>query len=148
MTYPYNDEYMVYDYDKHRYILTLEFVKNKLGINLEERSKNPVAIGSMLDMVSAQVYRFIHLHNYDDEYQDMIIAKTESGRKIIQEAMAQQFVYFTVVGDLSRSTDLNKRALWFDENAKSILERPLCELGCSLLYTGNFPHICLPLGAW
>lgn len=146
--YPFNDEYMIYDYDKHRYILTKDFVEEKLGINLSERSKNNVAILSLLDLVSIQVYKFIHEHNYDDEYQDMIIAKTKSGRKIIQEAMAQQFIYISVVGDLTKSTDLNKRKLWFDENAKSILERPLCEIGCSILYTGDLPNACLPKGAW
>lgn len=139
--YPLTDEFMKYDYDTHRYVLTEKDVFENLGINLSARVKNPTAVNSLLDRVSKQVYDYIHEYNANNTLQDFIIAVTESGRKIIKSAMEEQLIYIMTVGDLSRSTDLNKRALWFDENARRELSQPLCEIGCSIIYTGKLPHL-------
>ena len=148
MNYPYADEYMIYDYETHRYILTEKCVLEELGINLAERSKNQVARANLLKLASAQVYRFIHEHNTANDFQDYVIAKTETGRKIIKEAMQHQLTYLMMVGDLSRSTDINKRMLWFDDNAKQTLYRPIPEIASSICYTGRFA--CRPMfgGEW
>ena len=148
MTYPYSDDRMTYDYETHRYILTEKSVLEELGINLAERSKNEVARANLLKLASAQVYRFIHEHNVANDFQDYIIAKTESGRKIIKEAMQHQLTYLMMVGDLSRSADINKRALWFDDNAKQVLYRPIPEIATSVCYTGRFNCMLNFGGEW
>lgn len=138
--YPLSDEFMTYDYDTHRYVLTEKDVFDNLGINISARIKNPTAINALLDQISGQVYDFLHDYNFDNNYQDFIIAATESGRKIIKRAMEEQLKYVLTVGDLTRSTDEKKRALWFDMSAKRELLKPIKEIGCSILYTGHMPR--------
>lgn len=146
--YPLTDEFMVYDYTTHRYVLTDKDVFENLGINLSARIKNPTAVRSLLNQISAQVYDFIHEHNVNNRFQDFVIAVTESGRQIIKRAMEEQLKYVLMVGDLSRSTDREKRAMWFDMNAERELSQPICEVGCSVLYAGSYPFVCMQGVNW
>ena len=148
MTLPYSDEHMIYDYDTHRYILTEKYVNEELGINLKNILKNEIAMKRALKQASNQVYRFIHSHNTAESFQDYIIAKTESGRKIIKEAMTEQLMYLTMGGDVSRVHDWEKRAMYLDDNAKDILMTTIPEIGTSICYTGRFA--CRPVfeGNW
>jgi hypothetical protein len=145
--YPYSDEYMTYDYENHRYMLTEKAILDELGINLSERSKNEAAKKAFLRLASNQIYNFIHSHNVNNVLQDYIIAKTAKGRKIIKEAMTSQFWLLANAGDLSILPDERQRALSIDMNAISVLEQSIPEIGCSILYTGNLPRICLK-GEW
>lgn len=148
MTYPYSDEHMIYDYDTHHYILTEAFAMQELGINLSSILKSDTAVKRALKQASNHVYRFIHSHNTAEEFQDYIIAKTEMGRKIIKEAMAEQLTYLMMCGDASRVLDVEKRALYIDDNAKEILMRVIPEIATSICYTGRFA--CRPIfgGEW
>ena len=134
---PYSDEFMTFNEETKHYELTEQCALKELGINLRERSKNDVAIQRFLRLASSQVYRFIHEHNTDNDYQDHIIANTESGRKIIKEAMQEQLIYLSMVGDISRVHDLQKRALYIDDNAKAVLYRTIPEIGTTICYTGR-----------
>lgn len=141
MKYPQSDMFMIYNKDFNRYILTEQDVISNLGININDRLKNPEAVNSLLNQISIQVYRFIHSHNVDNQFQDFVIANTEIGRQIIKCAMEEQLIYVMTNGDLSRSVDEKKRALWFDDNAKEILYTIIPEIGTHILYSGNFPKI-------
>lgn len=143
MTYPYSDEFMKFDEKTHRYILQEEDLIQNLGIDLASRKYTKVAINSLLNQISTQVYSFIHKFNVSNDYQDWIIANTCSGREIIKEAMEEQLKYVLINGDLRRSTDKEKRALWFDDTAREILERIMPEIGCTILYTGQLPGACI-----
>lgn len=145
LKYPYDDDYMTYDYNTHRYVLTLQDVKQNLGIDLENRTGATFAnsIPTLLNKVSLKVYAFIHTHNVANKYQDYIIAKTEDGRRIIREAMEEQLTYLLTVGDVSRSLDVNERALAIDETTKQILLEPIREIGCSICYCGTLPIVNL-----
>jgi hypothetical protein len=134
---PYSDEYMIFNEETNHYELTEQCALKELGINLRERSKNDIAIKRFLRLASSQVYRFIHEHNTNNDYQDFIIATTESGRKIIKEAMQEQLIYLSMVGDISRIHDLQKRALYIDDNAKAVLYRTIPEIGTTICYTGR-----------
>lgn len=143
MNYPYSDNYMIFDEQTGRYILTENYVREQLGIDLSEAinerntTNQQIAVKRVLRQVSNAVYNFIHQYNVSTDLQDFIIKKVPSARVMIQEAMAEQFLYMSAKGDLSRSTDKEKRALAMDENAKAVLERVLPELGICILYTGN-----------
>lgn len=139
--YPYADDYMTYDYDTHRYILTLKDVEENLGIDLTARVTVPNAIPSLLNRISVKIYAFIHSHNVNNAYQDLIIAKTKDGRRIIKEAMEEQLIYFLTVGDLSRSIVEAERKISYDETAIDILLQPISEIGCSILYCGKLPFV-------
>lgn len=136
MKYPYSDDFMKFDEPTQRYILTEQDVRENLDINLQKRLLNSDAINTVLRQVSTQVYSYIHKFNANNRWQDYVISKTKKGREIIKEAMEQQLIYFLTNGDLSRSTDPNKRLLWFDETAKETLMQPIPEIGCSICYTG------------
>lgn len=140
--FPFSDEYMRFDDVKRRYILTAKAILDNTGIDLMTRlnakgSANPQAtVNGLLDRISMLTYRFIDGHSINPTLRNHIIAHAPSARPIIQQAMIAQTVYVLTEGDLSLSTDLSKRALWFDETAKQILLTPLCETGYSLLYCG------------
>lgn len=144
MNEPYSDAYMRYDELKHRYILTPKCVLDELGIDMEARlsakgSANPQAtINALLDRVSALTYRFIYAHNIDNEAQRYAIETLPSARRILFEAMKAQLTYVMAVGDLSLSSDKNKRLQYMDDVAAEMLENPLLELGHSLIYTGGW----------
>ena len=141
---PYSVAYMRYDELKHRYILTPKCVLDELGIDMEARlsakgSANPQAtINALLDRVSALTYRFIYAHNIDNEAQRYAIETLPSARRILFEAMKAQLTYVMAVGDLSLSSDKNKRLQYMDDVAAEMLENPLLELGHSLIYTGGW----------
>lgn len=139
--YPYSDDYMTYNPATHRYTLTLKDVTENLGIDLESRLTVPNAIPSLLNRVSIRIYAFIHSHNVDNAYQDLIIAKTADGRRIIKEAMEEQLIYLLSVGDLSRSVDEQERKFAYDETAIDILLQPIREIGCTILYCGRLPFV-------
>ena len=146
MKYPYSDDFMIYDYVNHRYVLTAKDVTDNLEIDIFTRMKNAKAVDMLLRQVSMQVYNYIHQYNTNNKAQDFVIAKTKDGRRIIKDAMEQQLIYFLTNGDLSRSTDEKKRALWFDTLAKEILYQEIKELGTNICYQGWLKVI--PTGDW
>lgn len=141
--YPYSDEYMEFDALTERYVLTEKYAREQLGLDLPEAvnernaTNQQIALKRVLKQVSNAVYNFIHRYNVSTELQDLIIKKVPSARAVIQEAMSEQLLYMSMKGDLSRSTNKEKRALAMDENAKAVLERILPEIGICILYTGN-----------
>ncbi|MBO7214003.1 MAG: hypothetical protein J6V66_00750 [Clostridia bacterium] len=137
MNFPYSDDYMTYDYTLHRYVLTEKDILDNFAINMTARFKNANTVHTVLKQVSMQVYNYIHEYNVNTEIQDYIIAKTEKGREIIKQAMEQQLLYWLTVGDLTRSTDKDKRAVWFDDNAREILYQGIPEIGTPIVYTGS-----------
>lgn len=143
LKYPYDDDYMTYDYDTHRYVLTLKDVGQNLGVDLESRISYANAIPTLLNRISLRVYSYIHSHNVDNNYQDYIIAKTQAGRRIIREAMEEQLLYFLAVGDLTRSVVESERKLAIDQTAIDVLLQPIPEIGCSICYLGQLPFVNL-----
>lgn len=141
--FPLVDEYLTYDYATHRYVLTEKDVLENLAIDLNADFRPDVknSVEKFLKQVSTLVYGYIHSFSVNNLMQDFIIAKTEMGRKFIKEAMEQQLIYMLEVGDLSRSPDMNKRALWFDDNARRTLEQTIPEIGTTILYMSQF-HFC------
>lgn len=132
---PYSDDYLTYNENTGRYVLTTKNLLENYGINLDS-SANSVGAQGILNMVSISIYNYIHKHNNNTAMQDYMIASTETGRKIINDAMCMQFMYIRQAGYLSRSTDKDKRAMAIDEDAKEILSQVIPEFGCSVLYCG------------
>lgn len=137
MNFPYSDDYLTYDYTLHRYVLTEKDVLDNFAINMTARFKNANTVQTVLRQVSTQVYNYIHKYNVNTAMQDYIIAKTEKGREIIKNALEQQLLYWLTVGDLTRSTDKDKRAVWLDINAEDILMQGIPEIGVPIIYTGS-----------
>ena len=148
MQYPYDDDFMIFDEVSNHYVLTAKCAAQRLGLQLEDAvnernaTNKQIALNRVFKQVSNLIYSYIHKFNYRTDLQDRIIALVPSARIIIQEAMEEQLLYMSMKGDLSRSTDIEKRELAVDETAKEICARILPELGISLLYTGDLAR-CL-----
>lgn len=138
---PYSDDYMQYDYIMHRYVLTAKDVQENLGVNLD-RFSSPNAVESILRQISIKIYAYIHDYNFNNDLQDYIIAKTLTGRKIIKEAMEQQFLYESAVGNVDIILSSEKRGFRIAPITESVLLRIIPEIGTTILYTG-----CLRLNA-
>ena len=156
MTYPYDDEYMAYDYDEHRYILKPQATLDKLNLNLIERLNPGGAVDrarvphQFLDEISDIVYSQIYDYSSQPSIQEYQIAKIPSARKVIMDAMLRQVDYSLVNGFLdqysgvdlrkgTKSPKFNERYLC--DRAKSILKNPLIETGIPILYCGKYPYI-------
>ena len=132
---PYSDDYMTYE--DGVYTLTAKAVFDEYGEDLQTSAKDNARGGlAILKRISRLVYKRIHDYNIDNDFQNEVIAKTDGGRKIIYEAMLDQFLQVKMSGELSMSTDKSKRELSFSETAQEIIERVIPEIGTSLCYTG------------
>lgn len=124
---PYSDDFMIFDEKTGHYVLTEKYAFERLGLELYEdvNDRNSVnqqiAVSAILRQCSNLIYNFIHQFSVYNKRQDCIIATSPRMRQVIMEAMGEQLLYMAQVGDLSRSTDMEKRKLAIDENAKTML---------------------------
>jgi predicted P-loop ATPase len=143
VSYPYSDEYMVFDETTNRYVLTTKYVYDKIGVDMEGALKEREAINTQilanrfLVEVSDDIYDFIHKHNANTARQDYWIAVVPSLRNIIQKAMEQQFVYSRLNGLLGYSADKDVQTQAVCPKAQNTLAQIAPELGISILYTGG-----------
>lgn len=150
---PYDDDYMIYDFKAHRYILTELCVLNELGINLNVRlnlrkSVNaPAAIKQVLNQVSLQVYTYLFRHN-DSKTIQWIAACCDSARDILKEAMKNQLLFYLSAGNLSRTSDKSKRDIFIDIAAEAILNSTVEETGVPLTYIGQYTISPPPYGGY
>ena len=143
MNYPYNDEYMVFDEESNRYVLTSKYAFQKLGIDLEGSIKqrggvnSSILVNHFLEEISDDIYNYIHKYNINTARQDYLIAKMPSLRNIIQKAMGQQLLYSRLNGMLGYSVEKEKRDCKVCEKAIDTLSQIVPEIGVSILYTGR-----------
>ena len=140
---PYSDDYMTYDEQSGRYILTEKAILDEYGIDVAAEaidSDNLTAVKAMLKRVSKVVYNFIHSYSNQNDVQDRMIAYSEAGREMIKSALLEQFIYMRVNGDLSLSANPNERLNAVPDDVRTILERRLTDFcGFSVLYCGTLP---------
>jgi len=103
---PVDTDNMTYDFDKHRYILTEEYVRElgiDLGLQLDteaapEPSKVPAIV---LDRVSTLVYTNIYHYGREKEDKEYLLACNPDLIPTIQDAMVERLRYMIDSGDLS-----------------------------------------------
>lgn len=158
MTYPYNDENMIYDYEEHRYILTEDCVLRELNIDLSQRLNTKGSASKqdlpkqILNEVSISIYSEIYASSNQDELKEYLCAKCPSARKILKDAMKQQLLYLLTSGEVARYSGVNTKtgkvidpkylrgAVTIDYKAERILLRQLKEYGgYNLMYAGTMP---------
>ena len=136
---PYDDENMVYDEILNQYVLTPAAILDYYGIDLVSEAKSDSygdkAINAIMKMISTHCYNYIHQFTVHNKMQDMFIATTEEGRKLIYRAMLEQFSHVKKYGDLSANPDESKRKMWFSPQAAAILNKPL-SIGVPITYSG------------
>ena len=142
MEYPYNDEYMIFNEESGQYVLTPDCLTKRLGVDMlgainERNGINPSVLMDMfLRLVSDTVYGYIFRHAVNNEMQKQIIAKTLSGRKMIQRAMEYQFIYMRMNGVFLMSPDKEKQDVALSPMCIDALQMTLPEVGRCILYTG------------
>lgn len=148
MNYPYNDDNMIYDYEDHRYVLTAQYVREKMGVDLEARYKHPGSVQAILNKVSDLCYDYIAIFN-NAEMQKYIIAKTESGRRLILNAMRCQMEDASLNGFFDTGATKDEREMWIAQSTKRKLDNTeLPEIGKVITYAGNLWYRSCDLTAW
>ena len=124
---PLNDEYMIYDYRKHRYMLTEKAVLELLGENLNDLTDGNVTLKNKLLMdasadafrdrksgsagmpkcASADVYGYIYEDSRSPDYIERIMALDEDLRPTIQDMLLAQLEYTLYNGKLSLYAGIN-----------------------------------------
>ena len=92
---PYNDEYMVYDYKVHRYVLTPKYVAEQMNIDLSLiKPMGAVAKENIpqeiLRKISRTVYTQIYAVSNQNKRQEWELAKYSSARPIIMQAISHK----------------------------------------------------------
>ena len=144
IVYPYSDDYMIFDKNTNRYILTEKYTVDVMGLDLagminERNGINPqILIKRFLTDVSDDIYEYIHSHSIYNAEQDYCIAKYPSLRAIIQKAMDQQLMYSRFNGLLGYSANKDQAAARYCPKAIETLNTTVLELGRSILYSGIY----------
>lgn len=107
--FPYDDEYMTYDYRSHRYVLTPKAVLDELGENLDIILVNadPVTRNAFLQKVSRAVYNYIKQGSSSWEYVEYIMAKDGRLRDTIKEMLVSQVEYMLTDGAVADYSGVN-----------------------------------------
>lgn len=143
MNYPYNDDYMTYDYTLHGYVLTPYAVLQELGTNLstyldQTGDANPSTIGArVLKMISQHFYAWVYANNpRNKRFVEYLLAKYDECRPIIQQCLLNEAYYALKNGDFWNYADdehgFDKKV---SETTRLLLDAPLPN-GYNLLYRG------------
>lgn len=114
-TYPYTDNDMVYDFKKHRYILTAAAAQNALNVVLSAAlnssdPQNPAAeVENFLNEVSMSVYEYIYSHSRSRQVIEYLLAKEPNFREVLKEAMEWQAKYFYVNANIAQEAGVDLR---------------------------------------
>ena len=110
---PYSDGRMEYDFQRHRYCLTADYLLSDRGIDLDtvlasgnasDRGRNPEIF---LRRVSDQVYCAIYASTPYYYQIERVLALSPRYRDILMDAMSEQAVYLLHNGDLSAYTGVD-----------------------------------------
>ena len=114
---PYSDGRMEYDFHRHRYSLTADYLLSDRGIDLDtvlaagnasDKGRNPELF---LRRVSDQVYGAIYTSTPYYYKRERALALYPRYRDILMEAMSEQAVYLLHNGDLSAYTGVDAVSL-------------------------------------
>lgn len=99
MNYPFDDDYMKYDYNTHIYYLTSKAAIDLIGENLDTRlntygDSNPSTMAERFCKKSARkLWRYVKAHTYEYSYIEYIVAKDGNLRKFVQDLLLSQLEY-------------------------------------------------------
>lgn len=153
---PFTDSSFVYNNETKRYTLTLDEVRNKLGVDLVQLVDSPyitdknVAAQRILEQISSAIYYYIYSFNNDNLFQRYLLHCIPDARPMLKEAMLFQVEYIIRNGDINQYTWINSshahdihdvrndRAV--SPYAIQALMKPLTKTGMHVLYSGNFMY--------
>lgn len=112
ITYPFSDDMMIYDKVRHRYVLTEKGVEIATGIRLSLQVNTALGetnnvVNYYLRLISDRIYNFIYSKADNERLLEYVMAKSETCRQMLFDAMIAQTVYFVVNGDISQFAGVN-----------------------------------------
>lgn len=99
MAYPYNDNYMKYDYNQHMYYLTPKAALDLIGENMDTHmnafgDSNPSTLAERYCKKSARkLWRYVKSHTFEYSYIEYIMAKDGNVRQFVQDLLLSQLEY-------------------------------------------------------
>src|SRR6056297_3470726 len=103
---PKDTKEMYWDYNKHIYILNVEYLKNNLGLDFIEKEGSLTRAKDKMYQISRQMFNFILGHQvFNRRYLEYLIAFDSALRPIMQEVLEWQarFEYDSNVTDLKKA---------------------------------------------
>ena len=113
IVYPLSDVEMVYDYKRHIYVLTPEYINQEFGINLAEVLEftdmtNPADAPIIwLRRVSKYVYEKIYSTSSDRNLKEFCLAKDGYWRRFIKDWLGEMALYMLNNGDVGLQAGVN-----------------------------------------
>jgi hypothetical protein len=153
MIYPYNDADLKYDYENHRYIPTLDFIKRKTGIDLKNGEilndvddSDPSTLGErVLDDLSDHLYRTIYMYASKNRYYvEFLLATDEECRIRLKRAFINELKFVLRNGDFWFSLSEYDRVNKISDDTYNLMNETLPN-GVKLLYQGQYQT---PLIKW
>ena len=151
---PRDDKYMKYNYNFHRYELTDDAVLDLIGENLNDLTDGNIIVkNKLLRDVSDDVYGYIYEDSRSSEYLEMILAKDDNLRPIVQTMLIAQFEYMLFNGRLTLYSGVNiakqsaldthkiRNEVKVAETVVQETHRILPRYGICLKYAGNLPRV-------
>lgn len=146
MTLPYNDADMTYDFENHRYIPTLNFIKRKTGIDLKSGEilndvddSDPSTLGArVLDDMSDHLYRSLYMYAAKNRYYaEYLLATNEECRVRLKRAFINEVKFVLRNGDFWFSLSEYDRVNKISEDTYNLMAEELPN-GIKLLYQGQY----------
>ena len=82
-----------YNYDRHKYILDLDWVRNNLGIDFVDIERSETKARDKLYQISRTIYDFIYKHTNYKKAMEYRLAFDDTLQTAIQEALEEQARY-------------------------------------------------------
>ena len=125
--YPLNAEDMIYDKELHMYIMTLDFVKQRTGVDITLMVNTPYVVDkttaaqNIMRELSTQLYLYIYSYNFNDkDYVEYLLAKSPKAREYLRESLLKQLSYTIRNGKINEFAGTN--VSYNDKNASTPLE--------------------------
>lgn len=104
---PYSDNVLKWNSQNNRYELTIEFVKNELEVHFRDDG----VLTSRIKKNTRKIYNYIKYHSYsgNSHFIDVLLNKTEEGRKFLTDVLLEQLDADNETGfnDLSSQPAIN-----------------------------------------
>ena len=125
--YPVSEEDMIYDNELHMYVMTLDYVTKRTGVDLTLMVNTPYVVDkttaaqNIMRDISDQIYLYVYGYNINyKNYIEYLMAKSPIAREYIREAILKQLSYTIRNGKINEFAGTN--VSYNDKNASTPLE--------------------------
>ncbi len=132
----YSNDFMSFDPETGRFVLTEKAINERCGINIRARLSvdktiiPEVVINKLCRTASDMIYNYIHSFSVHNRRQDELIVARQELRRAVESAMEYQIEFLLANGDLYMSTEQKDIGNEIHRMSKEVL------LNSGILYCG------------